>query len=365
MDNNKIIRIKDIAEMAGVSVGTVDRVIHKRGNVSEKAFQKVQEILEQIEYQPNLLARTLGANKKQHIVALLPNPEQDEYWWLSKTGVEQTMTRWAHFGLHISTLYFDLYDPKSFTAAADAVLETKPDAVLTAPIFYRESQILFQKLDESKIPYILFNTPVSGSNAKCFIGQNLYESGRVAAELLCIGTTDATNLAVLHVFEDIGNSIHLKEKEIGVANYLEETAGNSSYVITMNISNPEDPNFEGEFLDMIDKKSVSGILVTTSKGVSLVASLLQKHQLDQVRLVGYDLLKTNIQLLEQGRIHFLINQNPDKQAQLGIDYLAQLLLYDDHLPEENLFPLEIITRQNLKSYLKNPQNILNPQVMQP
>ena len=48
------IRIVDIAKMAGVSVGTVDRVIHNRGRVSEENRKKVQAILEMVHYQPNL-----------------------------------------------------------------------------------------------------------------------------------------------------------------------------------------------------------------------------------------------------------------------------------------------------------------------
>ncbi len=60
------IRIVDIAKMAGVSVGTVDRVIHNRGRVSEENKKKVQAILEMVHYQPNLMARSLAASKKQY-----------------------------------------------------------------------------------------------------------------------------------------------------------------------------------------------------------------------------------------------------------------------------------------------------------
>ena len=56
------IRIVDIAKMAGVSVGTVDRVIHNRGRVSEENRKKVQTILEMVHYQPNLMARSLASN---------------------------------------------------------------------------------------------------------------------------------------------------------------------------------------------------------------------------------------------------------------------------------------------------------------
>ena len=65
------IRIVDIAKMAGVSVGTVDRVIHNRGRVSEENRKKVQTILEMVHYQPNLMARSLASKKQYHFVELL------------------------------------------------------------------------------------------------------------------------------------------------------------------------------------------------------------------------------------------------------------------------------------------------------
>ena len=70
------IRIVDIAKMAGVSVGTVDRVIHNRGRVSEENRKKVQAILEMVHYQPNLMARSLAASKKQyHLLAITPSSQ--------------------------------------------------------------------------------------------------------------------------------------------------------------------------------------------------------------------------------------------------------------------------------------------------
>ena len=67
------IRIVDIAKMAGVSVGTVDRVIHNRGRVSEENRKKVQTILEMVHYQPNLMARSLASKKQYHFVAITPS----------------------------------------------------------------------------------------------------------------------------------------------------------------------------------------------------------------------------------------------------------------------------------------------------
>ena len=56
------IRIKDIARLADVSVGTVDRVIHGRSGVSEASKKRVEEILKQLDYQPNMYASALASN---------------------------------------------------------------------------------------------------------------------------------------------------------------------------------------------------------------------------------------------------------------------------------------------------------------
>ncbi len=56
------IRIKDVAELAGVSVGTVDRVIHNRPNVSKTAREKVEKALKEMDYHPNMYASALAYN---------------------------------------------------------------------------------------------------------------------------------------------------------------------------------------------------------------------------------------------------------------------------------------------------------------
>lgn len=74
------IRIKDIAERAGVSVGTVDRVLHERPNVSEPARKKVEQALKEMNYQPNMYASALAYNKQYTFYMLLPKHESEAYW---------------------------------------------------------------------------------------------------------------------------------------------------------------------------------------------------------------------------------------------------------------------------------------------
>ncbi len=350
MDIGKNIRIKDIAKLAGVSVGTVDRVLHNRGRVSEDALQKVTSVMNQIDYKPNLIARTLGSNKSYKVAALIPDPALDPYWAQSNLGIIQAQAEWAQYGVVIDTYPFDLYNKDSFDHIAREVVEDQPDGIVIAPIFYHESLPAFELFHSSEIPYVLFNTNIHEAKPLAFIGQNLNQSGRVGAQLMNLGQHGPGTFAVLHIDEDVQDSVHLLEKENGFREYFLEKSKSKFEIVAFNL-NPLKPSFKEEILKLINDDSLKGIFVSTSKGTAVAASILEHHGKNDIRLIGYDMLQDNLNYLKSGTIDFLINQNPKRQALLGISHLVNHLMFKKSAPTMDLFPLEVITQQNVDSYL--------------
>jgi LacI family transcriptional regulator len=352
--NAKSIRIKDIAQLAGVSVGTVDRVLHNRGRVSDDALKKVMGVLEQIDYKPNLIARTLGANKTYRIAALMPNPDQDPYWASTKSGMSLAEAEWLRYGVKVESHFFNLYDKNSFKEVAETVAESMPDGILVAPIFYHETLPFFELFKENGIPYVLFNTNIPEANALSFIGQDLYQSGRVGAELMQLAQQDEQGLLlVLHINEDLDNSVHLAEKEKGFREYFEGRKNQPFDIQTVNLYDPSDALGEKQISTLLSDNNIKGIFVSTSKGTYLIASFLEKHNKTHIKLVGYDMLQENIRYMKRGVVDFLINQNPKRQAFLGINHLVGHLILKKDAPLKDLLPLEIISRENLESYLNS------------
>lgn len=350
---NKKIRIKDIAKQAGVSVGTVDRVIHNRGEVSAESVKKVMDILEKTGYKPNLLARTLGSNKTYRIVALVPNPTQDEYWEQSSDGIKQAGEEWMQYGVQVESFHFDLYDKDSFLRAAETVFNAKPDGILTAPIFHQEAARFLERCQSANIPFVVFNNNITEAHSLSFIGQDLYQSGRVGAELLHLNQDTQGIYAILHIYDDIHNSVHLYEKEKGFKAYFDEQNGHRFQVVSLDLNYTHETTLEKELTDLFSNAQLKGLLVTTSKGASIVSKMLEKHGKNGIRLVAYDLIRENLHYLQNGTIDFLINQNAKRQTFIGIGQLANHLLFKKETPATYLFPLEIISRQNLQSYLSS------------
>jgi LacI family transcriptional regulator len=347
---NKKITIKDIAKLANVSVGTVDRVIHKRGEVAEDSYKKIMAIVEKTGYTPNLLARTLGSNKSFKIAAVVPDPTQDEYWKFAYDGIIQAEKDWGQYSIQIRTVQFDLYNKASFVKAIKSAIRPSPDGLLVAPIFHHEAADAFELCRKTRIPYVLFNNDIPESRPLSFVGQNLYQSGQLGAELLQISQKDPGTYAILHIYDDISNSTHLSEKEKGFKDYFKNLKGIKNMAIGVDLNFSHKKTLEKEIKDLLSMKDLRGLLVTTSNGASIVSNILEKHGKNGIRFVAYDLLKENITQLNKGIIDFIINQNSRQQAYVGLSHLSNFLLLKKE-PSGQLFPLEIITRQNLSSYL--------------
>jgi len=353
-ENARNVRIKDIARLSGVSVGTVDRVLHNRGRVSEEAMQKVLKVLEQIDYKPNVIARTLGSNKTYRIAALLPNPAQDPYWALTREGIEQAQTEWMRYGVAIEPYFFDLYAKETLAAVAQAIITSAPDGILIAPIFYHESLPHLQRFEELGIPYVLVNTRIENIASLSFIGQDLYQSGKLGGELMHLSVREPEGvIAVLHINEDLGNSVHLAEKERGFRDYFAQHNSHRYEIRTFNFYDPSALAMDATLSDLLNEGALKGIFVTTSHGTSVMAAFLEEHRKSDIKLIGYDLLTDNVRYLEKGIIRFLIHQNPKRQAFLGINHLVSHLILKKPTPPQDLLPLEIISQQNIRSYLES------------
>lgn len=347
------ITIRDIAKMAKVSVGTVDRVIHKRGEVAEENYKKVVKILEKTGYKPNLIARTLVSNKSVRIAVLLPNPKNDEYWALSNEGIIQAEREWAQYSLELTKYHFNLYKKESFKSVAEKILKSRPDGIISAPLFTKEAEDFFHSCESQRIPFVLVNNNLPSLTPLSFIGQDLYQSGMLGAELLHQGQRELGTYAILHIYEDVHTSKYLGEKEKGFKDYFKEQGDKGYKIISIDLNYTHTPTLENELIGLLQNTNLKGILVTTSKGAQIVSKLLEKKGKRNVKLVAYDLLKSNIHYLKTGIIDFLINQNSKRQTFIAVNQLVNHLLFRKTVNQSYLFPLEVITRKNLPSYLKS------------
>lgn len=339
--------IKDIAKLAGVSKGTVDRVLHNRGKVSQKALDKINVVLSEIDYKPNLIARNLKNNKIYRICILLPDPDSDPYWLPCIEGIDEAKTEFSSFNILIEPYFFDPNSTSSFIQTNERLLKTSPDAVLLVPLFYKESLNVIDNYNSLGIISGTFNNQLKSRIINSFVGQDLFQSGRVAANLLDLLLKDGL-IAIIHIDEEYENAQHMQEKEKGFRNYFADTMIDKFELVTLNIKSTDAEKSLTDFLDTHD--NLKGIFVTTSKSYQ-IAEVISKRKNEDIAFIGYDLLKPNITFLEKKIIKFLIHQNPKRQAYMGVSLLVEHLIFDKKLSKEVYLPLYIVNAENTKDYI--------------
>lgn len=348
----KRIRIKDIAEKAGVSTGTVDRVLHNRGNVSQQAKEKVMAVMDELDYEPNIIASMLAYNRTFRIVSLLPDYETDLYWAQPKLGIERALNAVSHYGISLEAHYFDLFEAQGFVEKSIEILNNPPDAILFAPIFLKESIHLLQECEKKKIPVALLNTNID-QKALCYVGQDSYQSGVLAGKLLDFGLRNSEAALLLNLGKETANAQHMIDKEKGFRDYFKKNEKKDIQILKGEFSDYQDQDRLRDFLMEYFERhpEISGVFVVNSRAF-VVINCLKEKKLRDLKIVGFDLIDPNLDYLYKNKISFLINQNPVQQGYLGIMNIINHLVFKKEVERIQYLPLDIVVTENVEYYLK-------------
>jgi LacI family transcriptional regulator len=339
--------IKDIAKKARVSIGTVDRVIHKRGRVSRATEEKVRLILEEMQYKPNAFAQNLKRTRVFTFGILTPEPPQDGgYWEIPMAGIEKAGRDFQSYNIRTQAYHFDRYSEASFVEAGDQALADRVDGLVIAPVLPRATERFITKFPPG-LAFVFIDSSVPTVEPLSFIGQDPFKGGVLAASLMKNIIREGMDVAVLRVLPE---DYHIDQRAAGfIAHYR---ACGIAPVFTISMQGEESPSlFTKRFAAQIESlPDLEGIFVTDASMHRIVGALQEIRSDRKFRLIGYDLIPRNVRLLREGLIDFLISQKPDHQGYRSIDCLCRHFLFREKVENRIMMPLDILTRENIDYY---------------
>ncbi|WP_109830562.1 LacI family DNA-binding transcriptional regulator [Reichenbachiella versicolor] len=333
----KRITIKEIAKKAGVSVGTVDRVLHDRGEVAEKTKKLVLKIAKEGNYSTNVFARNLKLNKTYKLAVLIP--DDNEYWRTQKIGIERAAKEYEHLGIQALFYTFDRQNLGSFLENSDKAIKEEPDGVVMAPLMGKESPTVCARLTENDIPFVFVDSNISQANPLAFVGQDTFQSGYLSAKLLNYGSKKGLSTAIIIYSDYDSKNKTLRERINGYKKYYEDRDWDQALVTEYIVENKS-------FFSQEKLKGVEILFVPNSRAHQVCMDLGEGREANY-RILGYDQIQPNVDCLKNGSIDFIINQNPQLQGYLSVQTLYKKLIVSSDVEELNLMPLEVVTKENL------------------
>ena len=315
--------IKMVAEHAGVSRGTVDRVLNKRGKVRPEVEQRVLESIRVLNYKPNTAARSLAFTKNtKKIGFLLPNQPgflMDEI----TRSIDKVNEESKDLGIDIIVEKCDLNNPNEYIKKIDNMVAK---GVFGFVIRAQNTISLVEKineLDARDIPVITVNSDIPASRRRCFVGENTIQSGRVAGEIMYKHLRDGEKILVIagipefeaHVSRVKGFQDFLKEKGISEDCY-EVIYTHGNYELT----------YKKVFENITDCSEINKIYMSIDSEVACAEAIERAGLKDKIFMISHDTPSSTIKLLKKGIIDFTIDQDIYRQGYKSLQQLKDYIL---------------------------------------
>ena len=348
----KRITIKDIAKLANVSRGTVDRVINNRGKVSKDVEKRVLQIAKDLNYRKNILASRLASTKTHRIVIVSPDESSDIFWELPKKGMDKAIDSIKDYGIIVEQRKFNLFDKEEFKLEFRKAIDSLPDIIILAPLFWKESLALLDYSQEKNVPIITFNSEVEHENILSYIGQNSYKSGYLVGKLINMGLNRKDEIVMLNLAHKATNAPHYSGKYYGLIDYFKDNNLNEKKIHLYDIKYFRNKSRLKSFFEKIKKEhpDLKFLFFTNSRAYKLL-NILDDDEIKKYIIIGFDTIDPNVKLLKEGKIDFLINQNPIQQGFKSITMSLDYLIHKKVTENKQYLPLDIVVKENVEFYI--------------
>lgn len=183
---DEFMNIYDIAELAGVSIATVSRVVNDSPKVSEKTKEKVRAVMEEYNYTPNVFARGLGLNSMKVVGIICPDVA-DTYMANSVAYLEKSLHRYGYDCI----LYCSGYEYEDKVNAVNLILQKRIDALVLVGSNYAgdggDAATEYIREAAKQIPVFMINGYVRSPGVYCVLADDYQAVYDAVTELLEAG----------------------------------------------------------------------------------------------------------------------------------------------------------------------------------
>ncbi|CAJ1180325.1 Ribose operon repressor [Companilactobacillus paralimentarius] len=330
---NKKYSIKDIAQLSGVSVATVSRVINNNGRFSEETRKKVLKVIKDTDYYTNFSAKNLRMNKSFSVGILVP--DISNYFF---ANVVQKIEK-ILFKKGYSTIICNTARDEEKELAYLKMLESKGiDGLIV--ISGAKAFDISQLKTPQKIPFVCIDREPKDKQNTVFISSDHYQGAVDATDALFESGCQFPIIAT-HTRQSSSSIDRLRGfKDALVKNHMNYDKDKNHIIF-------DSDNVTDKIKDLLDKEpQVDGIFaINDTIAIDVLSSLLKlgKSVPDDIKIIGFD---NDPQDVHSYPTLSSIKQDTDKIAKVTVDNLISLINHTGITGESITIPVTLIQRES-------------------
>jgi len=315
-----MITIKEIAKIAGVSRGTVDRVLNNRGTVKQETSERVQSIAKALNYRPNLAGKTLAVRKKnlKFGYILFSDTASNPFFADVARGIKSRAKELLDYGVAVEIRYAKIDNPSLQVQLIDELVGNGIDGLAITPISHPDVASKILQLTQSGVPVVTANSDISGSGRLAYVGSDYYKSGVTAAGLINLTTGGSANVGII-----IGNPLIECHTE-RIAGFRNQVSSHYPGIHIMGQTTNNDDDLESFAVTqrLLEETPEIDALYLAAAGVSGACKAVKcAEPRRKIHIVSCDLIPATLALLNEGSVAATITQQPFLQGTKPLDIL--------------------------------------------
>lgn len=339
------VTINMIAEKAGVSRGTVDRVLHNRQEVAPDVREHVLAVAKIMGY----LNPKLEGREEKLIGVILPgNRWFDDYLkkeWMR--GLRDAREIVEPLGCRVELVECETDIPGDIVAAAEKLLQKNPSGIAMTGMDTRSVRDCIDRIAQKGIPVVTYNSDLPDTKRACFVGQDLYRSGRVAANMLFPGLRKGDR--ILAVAGNLDYSAH-NSRIRGFLDACREEGIGEEQIVVKESHNEYFLTYEIVRAALSEIPDLHAIYMANESVAACAEALSEEKSDRRILVIGNDLTGATRRCLLEGTVDFILEQNVYWQGYQPLLLLKKLIEMPDFPVQENAFTnISVVNAESIRA----------------
>lgn len=320
--------IQLIAEMANVSIGTVDRALHGRGGIKEATRKRILQIAQQIGYSPNLAARALSVARASARIGVCVPKEIHYFYDQMWSGILDEAKRFEQLGMEVISRPVKTLGEGDKEAFEELVENGAEGIVLTAgnP---KELTPLINRAEEKGRRVVCVSTDAPESKRSSIVCVEPHLNGSLAGELMSKFVAPGSKVAV--VAGMLTTEDHRKKTEGFSEAFLQQCPG-GRIIKVIEAHEDEEESFEKTSELLKRFPALDGLYVNTVNCLPVCRALVEQGFEGKTKLITTDLFAEMAPYFEKGIITASIYQHPYRQGQIAARLIADNVANKVNIP---------------------------------
>ena len=321
-----MVTIKEIAKMAGVSRGTVDRVVNGRPGVNPETEKRIRTLMEDMGFRPNAAGQMLAARKRKLRLAFLIVHGPEHVFFLDILhAARDKAAELRELGVTVDFYLIRRFDRAYLERVLHEVEASEPDGVAALPLRIKPFLEFMERLNARKTPTVFFNIDEDFADHLCYVGCDYVQSGRVAAGLCALCTGEEGEVGVVTC--DGPNSPSFTARMGGFTQELHDrhpgvtlADGGIPAVFRGDNYDPQDELLERN-------PQMTALYIVNLGDFNICRAARKAAEGRDLAIITNDLIPAQREMLRDGIISATVSQQPDVQGALPLQILYDLLVF--------------------------------------